>query len=709
MSSEEYEIPELGRCQRNFAHDLGAIELKRCAGGFSTKNFIGKFQFGEVYRGTLYDTEVIVKIWKDENFPGENDGRLEDQRCLHEYFDKFEFHPNVAKARGYCRNQNQIACVYLLTPQAIDTLHNLIEEDSFTWEHRMKVAFGLASLLRYMHTPHRNCPSNLPYLIRNLDAAHILVDQEHEPVLFDFSMISGGILTDRRDLLNQYLQSWCCYSHPICARPGRCSDKCDVYAYGVILLSLLSKKIYKHNDNGTDVSLAYELANNELKQHNSVPCFGRKFKSSLLHESLESESDFRSSDALKIMELALLCMECDPRKRPSMRKIVGDMQRLHIVQHNAKTWECCKMLDGVNEVRKTPHSGYCRVKEFWQPSKLHLGLPVNQFKRLMHGNKGRGQSLAREFNIFSYEELINATRRFGEENLISQFQYGNLFWGEMKGKKVIVKMWKIDKKLGLFRADNKNRLRDEISLLQHPELFCHPNLVKMIGYCFEKGKLGVVYDLDPQDTLHNLATKDEFTWLQRMKVIWELAKLIEFFHAPNPPHAPYKVGNLKAANIILDKDYRPKLFDFGMTFGGIILSSRHTRGIYIEKKGDIQAYGWILLFLISKTSPTVKADDPLFHALGRTCSKELSDVKQPVISVVHGDLKQERGFNENDGVELTKLGLECAGDDPPSMRKVVKRLWGLHVIQSYAQEMGIQNLPRRYNTGFKLVRRVIVG
>ncbi|WCJ42477.1 Receptor-like protein kinase [Euphorbia peplus] len=660
-----------GRCRRNDSHDLGDISLETCAHRFRTKNFIGRFQFGDVYRGTLYDKEVIVKIWKHEDFPGENKGRLEDERRFHEYFERYEFHPNVAKARAICHGRKHLACVYELNPYAIDTLHNLIDKDTFKWEHRVKVAFGLASLLRYMHTPHPNCPSKLPYLIRNLDAAHIMVDQDHEPVLFDFSMISGGILTDKRDLLNQNLQGWCCYSHPNCPERGRCSDKCDVYSYGVVLLSLLSKRTYKHDDDYPAVSLANELAKNELRQCNSVACFGKKFKSSLLHESLERESDLHSSDAFKITKLALRCMIYDPQKRPSMSEVVRDLHGMHIVQHNANTWECCKMLDGVNEVHKTPNPPkHRRVKEFWRP--LHWGLLVNWSKCMMRGNKGCGQTLAREFNIFSYKELINATSRFGKENLIGQFQYGNVFWGEIKGKKVIVKMWEIDMKRGIARHGNEERLRDEISLLQHPELFCHPNLVKMIGYCFEKGKLGAVYDLDPQDTLHNLATKDEFTWLQRMKVIYEFANLIEFFHAPNPPHVPYRVGNIEAANIFLDKDYRPILFDFGMTVGGIILSLRETRNWVVRRRlrgyedrttgigievGDIGAYGWILLCLISKTSPRPDVDDPIFDALELKHSEKLSDVKQPAISIVHGDLKQERGFNENDGIELTKLGI----------------------------------------------------
>ncbi|GLU07754.1 hypothetical protein SLE2022_247020 [Rubroshorea leprosula] len=51
--------------------------LKSLSNGFSEENFIGKFQFGKVYRGiwkhiykddndrTWRDLEVVVKIWED--------------------------------------------------------------------------------------------------------------------------------------------------------------------------------------------------------------------------------------------------------------------------------------------------------------------------------------------------------------------------------------------------------------------------------------------------------------------------------------------------------------------------------------------------------------------------------------------------------------------------------------------------------------------
>lgn len=54
-------------------------------------------------------------------------------------------------------------------------------------------------------------------------------------------------------------------------------------------------------------------------------------------------------------------------------------------------------------------------------------------------------------------------------------------------------------------------LQEEVEFLTHPTLNGHPNLVKLIAYCCEKEVKGVVYDLNPWDTLHNLTDKGKFS------------------------------------------------------------------------------------------------------------------------------------------------------------------------------------------------------
>ncbi|GKU96435.1 hypothetical protein SLEP1_g9672 [Rubroshorea leprosula] len=101
--------------------------------GFCEENYLVKFQFGQVYYGTA---------WEDED----EDERVEvDEIQLLEHFGE-NSHPNLAKLSGY------------------------FQEDSFSWLERIKAALGFASVLDFMHS------HNPPHFIRNIDAAHIMID-----------------------------------------------------------------------------------------------------------------------------------------------------------------------------------------------------------------------------------------------------------------------------------------------------------------------------------------------------------------------------------------------------------------------------------------------------------------------------------------------------------------------------------------------------
>ncbi|XP_059629966.1 serine/threonine-protein kinase CDG1-like [Cornus florida] len=96
----------------------------------------------------------------------------------------------------------------------------------------------------------------------------------------------------------------------------------------------------------------------------------------------------------------------------------------------------------------------------------------------------------------------------------------------------------------------------------------HQSLVKLLGYCCEDSLLGVVYDLKPVDTVHNLIDKDGFSWLHRIKVAIDIARLLEFLHYHHKPQ--YLVRNISPTDIMLDQDYNPVLFDFGILVGGVL-------------------------------------------------------------------------------------------------------------------------------------------
>lgn len=680
---------------------------------FSEENFIGNFQFGKVYRGIWKDgvgkdfgrkkgedMEVVVKLWEDpliyEVCPGDTKERLRDEIRLC-YLMRRDQHPNVATMIAYKTFRDFCACIYDIKP--LDTLHNLIPKESFTWLQRTKVAFGLASALDYMHfflDLSYNFERQIPYLIRNLGAAHIMIDKDHNPVLFDFSMISGGKVTDRKDLLNQYVHGCYGYIDPSLAQCGW-SEKSDVFAYGVVLLGLIMKTVYTDEDRKNHLPFVYELAHDKLKS---------ELSSSLVHQSLEEEHFFNPMDGILLTKLAMQCVDHDPQKRPSMKQVVKSLRELCIFIHHSDSFR-------VNELIKSEY----KEKNKELSELFHSLFPYKQIldkrpSRQTITVAGKGCDM-----VHSFEDLRSYTNGFSEENLIGNFQFGKVYLGEMEGRKVTVKIWDDvynRHTARVFDSEMELLQRDELVLLRHPKLMSHPNLVNLIGYCHEDKHIGALYDLKPLNTLHNLLLKDAFTWSQRIKVALEFARLVQFLHAFDPP---YLICNCSATNIMLDQDYNAKLFDFGMFTGGILHNSRDRWGLHnnghvalhrdqpvgcdaysggFDDTGDrwceeldVFSFGVLLVALIAKKvtgKEELERGDPYLHKWVQSeyeAKMSIPGFDKSKFSIVHESLEQDPAFRSSDGVALTKLAMQCFvrwENQRPTMKQVLRMFSKLKIV-----------------------------
>ncbi|KAE9462891.1 hypothetical protein C3L33_05202, partial [Rhododendron williamsianum] len=130
---------------------------------------------------------------------------------------------------------------------------------------------------------------------------------------------------------------------------------------------------------------------------------------------------------------------------------------------------------------------------------------------------------------YTYETLDSLTGGFSAENYIGSTQYGEVFRGKihegMETREVVVKRWVKPSNVKTWPRFSA-RLEAEIKLLTDSVLCRHPNMVKLNGYCCENGRFGVVYDLKPLDTVHNLVLQDDFRWLGRIKAF--SPRLVDF-------------------------------------------------------------------------------------------------------------------------------------------------------------------------------------
>nr|XP_015895575.1 probable serine/threonine-protein kinase PBL11 isoform X1 [Ziziphus jujuba var. spinosa] len=316
-------VPRFGIAGYSEPGMVSAEELSAITDNFSQENFIGITQFGKVCRGTIVENwdrmkprQVMVKIW-------ENCYRT--PRCIscEEAVDEEKLflthpsvrgHPNFLKLIGFCQEFHIQGTVYDFEP--LDTVHNLIKKDDFSWPQRIKVALELARSLEFLHGAEK------PYFVRNLIPAHIIVDKNYSPKIFDFCQMSGGVLG--KITYEKRVLGFCLGYEDI--KPEAVDDQSliyhDVFSYGNILLGLISKQVTDIYDDFMMDFIAHEWARKEYKP-----------KCSLVHPSLVKDSGFHADDGIAITELGMRCIDLDMESRPSMKDIVKSLEDLQVCEH----------------------------------------------------------------------------------------------------------------------------------------------------------------------------------------------------------------------------------------------------------------------------------------------------------------------------------------------------------------------------------------
>ena len=98
----------------------------------------------------------------------------------------------------------------------------------------MKIALGAAKGLEYLHDK-----ANPPVIYRDLKSSNILLDNEFNAKLSDFGLAKLGPVGDKTHVSSRVMGTYG-YCAPEYQRTGQLTVKSDVYAFGVVLLELIT-------------------------------------------------------------------------------------------------------------------------------------------------------------------------------------------------------------------------------------------------------------------------------------------------------------------------------------------------------------------------------------------------------------------------------------------------------------------------------------
>ncbi|KAJ4703970.1 putative Receptor protein kinase [Melia azedarach] len=286
---------------------------------------------------------------------------------------------------------------------------------------------------------------------------------------------------------------------------------------------------------------------------------------------------------------------------------------------------------------------------------------------------------------FSYEELAKATDNFSTANKIGQGGFASVFFAELRGEKAAIK--KMD-------MQASKEFLAELKVLTHVH---HLNLVRLIGYCVE-GSLFLVYEYIENGNLNQHLRglgKDPLPWSARMQIALDSARGLEYIHEHTVP--VYIHRDIKSANILIDKNFRAKVADFGLTkLTEFDSASVHTRlvGTFgymppeyaqygeVSPKIDVYAFGVVLCELISAKEAVVKTNETITESTGLVALFEdilhQPDPREDLRKLVDPRLGDNYPF---DSVrKMAQLARACTQENPqlrPSMRAIVVALMTL--------------------------------
>ncbi|XP_076881856.1 putative LRR receptor-like serine/threonine-protein kinase At1g51880 [Bidens hawaiensis] len=294
-----------------------------------TNNFnvvLGKGGFGTVYHGRIGDTQAAVKMLSETSSQGEKEFQAEAILLMSVH------HKNLTSFVGYCNEEKHKGIIYEymangnLEKLLLDTNSSILD-----WEKRLQIACDAAHGLEYLH---HGCKP--PIIHRDIKSTNILLNERYQAKLADFGLLllSRAFPTEVATHISTAMAGTPGYLDPdfigryniISDKPS--NEKNDIYSFGVVLLEIITGQraaIKYDNDECTHIS---EWVSLKLPEGNLANIVDPRI--------LE---DFDINSAWKAKEVAMACVTDTPSRRPTMNKVVMELNDCLVTERARKGTE----------------------------------------------------------------------------------------------------------------------------------------------------------------------------------------------------------------------------------------------------------------------------------------------------------------------------------------------------------------------------------
>ncbi|KAL3747496.1 hypothetical protein ACJRO7_016307 [Eucalyptus globulus] len=283
---------------------------------------------------------------------------------------------------------------------------------------------------------------------------------------------------------------------------------------------------------------------------------------------------------------------------------------------------------------------------------------------------------------FTFDQVKEFTDGFS--NFLGEGGFGHVYRGVLPtGRDVAVKRLKVGSGQG------EREFLTEVEIISRVH---HKHVVSLVGYCTTGSERILVYELVTNNTLefHLHGEGQNLDWPTRLKIALGFAEGIAYLHEDRALKIIHR--DIKAANILLDSEYEPKIADFGLakcisesknhvstevkgTFG--YLAPEYVLTGKLTEKSDIYSFGVVLLELITGRKPwgSVENSMGLIDWARPQLTRALEDGEFNLLV----DPKLQNHYDNNEMARMVACAAACVRQSAgrrPKMSKIVLALKG---------------------------------
>ncbi|WOH11969.1 hypothetical protein DCAR_0831465 [Daucus carota subsp. sativus] len=287
--------------------------------------------------------------------------------------------------------------------------------------------------------------------------------------------------------------------------------------------------------------------------------------------------------------------------------------------------------------------------------------------------------------VFTFQQIKAATDNFAAANKIGEGGFGSVYKGVLLDGTIIAV-----KQLSSKSNQGSREFVNEIGMISG---LGHPNLVRLHGCCTEHKQLLLVYEFMENNSLARALfgpgnSRLDLDWPTRQKICIGIARGLVYLHEESILKIVHR--DIKANNILLDKDLNPKISDFGLAkldekekthittrVAGTIgyMAPEYALWGFLTDKADVYSFGIVALEIVAgKKNTKYHSDDNYICLLDWACNlKENGNLMELI------DPRLGSEYNIEEAIRMIKVALLCTNTTPalrPTMSCVVSMLSG---------------------------------